>query len=518
MSDSTEKRSTSIDEGQMKAILDTASNAVILIDHTGAIRYCNAHAGKIFGYSCDELLGLSMDLLLPDNLQAGHPAQRQSFFRDPSARAMEARRDLRARHKNGSTFPVEIGLNPLQTPTGLMAVASVIDISGRVLHEQKDRVHAERVALLNQKFEGVLAASPYGVLTTNEEGVILFANRVAATLFGYTLEELTGLNVDQLLPDGMQAGHQAMRDAFIRNPSMRAMGENRDLVARRKDGVEIQVEVGLNTMQTEDGVEVLASILDITQRVQAVKRQERLNQELMSSNDALEESNLELQQFAYVASHDLQSPLRSMASFAKFLQEDYYDTLDEEGKQYTQRIMDGATRMKALIDDLLTYSRVESRSMPFTPVDMELVLDEVLDMLTISIADLDAEITRDPLPSILGDRGQLTHLVQNLISNGIKYHGDKPPKVHVSSKLLNGAQTLSVKDNGIGIDKEHHGKIFEIFKRLHGQQEYPGTGIGLAVCKRIVKRHNGAIRVESAEGQGTCIFVDFPPDATSTTA
>jgi light-regulated signal transduction histidine kinase (bacteriophytochrome) len=228
--------------------------------------------------------------------------------------------------------------------------------------------------------------------------------------------------------------------------------------------------------------------------------------ELANSNEALEQSNVELQQFAYVASHDLQSPLRGIAGFAQCLQSEYGGRLDDNADSYIERIVDGSKRMQHLIRDLLAYSRVESRAAPFKPTSLNDVFDSALELLHASIEDADGEVTRDELPTVPGDGSQLSQLLQNLIGNGIKYHGEQQPRLHVWAQQNGNDWTIAVRDNGIGIAPEHHEKIFEIFRRLHTQQAYPGTGIGLAVCRRIVSRHGGRIWLESEEGKGSTFY------------
>ncbi len=227
--------------------------------------------------------------------------------------------------------------------------------------------------------------------------------------------------------------------------------------------------------------------------------------ELSKVNGALKQSNEELQQFAYVASHDLKTPLRAISGFAQFLKDDFEGKLDETADEYIQRIVEGVNRMQQLINDLLEFSRIDSQGRPLKPIDLGEVLDDVHDLLRADIESSGAILTSDPLPRVMADRPQLTQLLQNLIGNAVKYHGERPPLVHVTADEQAGEWTISVRDNGIGIAPKHHERIFEIFKRLHTQKDYEGTGIGLAVCRRIVQRHNGRIWLESALGEG-CTF------------
>ena len=242
----------------------------------------------------------------------------------------------------------------------------------------------------------------------------------------------------------------------------------------------------------------------------AVEETQRHSEELTEAKSVVEQSNIELQQFAYIASHDLQTPLRGVAGFAQILQRDYQGQLDEEAVEHIGRIVAGCERMQALISDLLTYSRVESRSRPFEAVDLNEVFDDVVAILGSSIKDSGGEVTRGELPTVMGDRAQYSQLLQNLIGNGLTYHDDEPPRVYVSAENGDGEWTVAVRDNGIGIGTKHHERIFEIFRRLHTQDEYPGTGIGLAICRRIVQRHGGRIWLESKKGKGSTFYFTIP--------
>lgn len=216
----------------------------------------------------------------------------------------------------------------------------------------------------------------------------------------------------------------------------------------------------------------------------------------------LRRSNQELEQFAYVASHDLQEPLRKIASFCNLLESRYAEQLDERAGTYLHYIVDGAMRMQALVNDLLLYSRVTTRGREFAPTDMNEVLQEALTNLELAIAENDADITYDPLPRVHADARQLVRVLQNVIGNAIKYRGEESPRIHVAAAEENKEWVFSVRDNGIGIAPEYAERIFVIFQRLHTREEYGGTGIGLAVCKKIIERHAGRIWVESAAGSG----------------
>ena len=226
----------------------------------------------------------------------------------------------------------------------------------------------------------------------------------------------------------------------------------------------------------------------------------------------LARSNTELQHFAYVASHDLQEPLRMVTSYTQLLAKRYKGQLDTDADEFIAYAVDGGTRMQALINDLLTYSRVGTQGKDFELIDCEAVLDRTLVNLQAAVQENEAVLTHYPLPTVMADDSQLGQVFQNLIGNAIKYHGDEQPEVHIGAERKNGVWLFSVRDNGIGIDPEHAERIFLIFQRLHTRAEYSGTGIGLAICKRIVERHGGRIWVESEPGKGSSFYFTIPTE------
>ena len=232
--------------------------------------------------------------------------------------------------------------------------------------------------------------------------------------------------------------------------------------------------------------------------------------ELEEANAKLLSSNRELEQFAYVASHDLQEPLRAVNSYAQLLTRKYQGNLDTKADKYLGYIMEGATRMQQLINDLLEFSRVGTRAKALQPIDCETLLSKVLDNLKIAIAESRTRVTHDPLPTVMGDEIQLIQLLQNLIGNAIKFRGEESPQVHISTEQTQNEWVFAIRDNGIGMEAEYLDRIFTIFQRLHSKSEYPGTGIGLAVCKKIVERHGGRIWVESTPGVGSAFYFTIP--------
>ena len=257
----------------------------------------------------------------------------------------------------------------------------------------------------------------------------------------------------------------------------------------------------------QEDVELVTYLADVAWEISDRKRSEehvrKLNQELQRSNE-------ELELFAYVASHDLQEPLRMVTSYMQLLEKRYAGQLDNDAKEFIDFAVDGADRMHVMINDLLTLSRVGTRGKPFKPVDSGKILDQAIADLGVAIGESGAEVTHGPLPHVMADPGQLAQLFMNLLGNAIKFRGDDAPSIHVSADKKDGEWVFSVRDNGIGIDSRYAAKIFVIFQRLHGRKSYPGTGIGLAVCKKIVERHGGRIWVDSEPGKGSRFYFSMP--------
>lgn len=276
-------------------------------------------------------------------------------------------------------------------------------------------------------------------------------------------------------------------------------------VKRAKDGRELTCIINAGPFLDSEGnlIGIVESFMDISER----KRDEIALAEFAGE---LSRSNDELQQFAYVASHDLQEPLRMVASYVQLLAKRYEGKLDADADEFIHFAVDGANRMKALIQDLLQYSRVNTKGKEFESTDCEEVLTRALGNLQLAIEDSGATITHDPMPTLVADGLQLGQLFQNLIGNAIKFHGDEPPHIHISVMKTDAGYHFTIKDNGIGIDSQYRERIFDIFQRLHGKDKYSGTGIGLAVCRKIVERHGGKIWVESEPGKGSVFHFIIP--------
>jgi PAS domain S-box-containing protein len=366
------------------------------------------------------------------------------------------------------------------------------------------------IVLQKELFEKLFDSAPDPILIVDNKGVIALANAEAEHKFGYTLAALIGQPVENLLPERFRDSHRFSRSSYTDTPKTRPMGPGAELLALRHDGTEFPVEISLSPLKIEDKLFVISIVRDITDRKEVQKALKEKTKELEHTNDELLRSNSELEQFAYIASHDLQEPLRSIAGSCQLLQRRFGQSLDPAAQEFIDYAVEGAKRMQRLINDLLSYSQVTTKARDPIRTDCNNVLRQIIGNLRESIEATKATIEYDSLPAVLADSSQVAQLFQNIVANALKFHGTDVPHIIIKASKEKSFWHFSVNDNGIGISPQYFDRIFIIFKRLHGQEEYPGTGIGLATCKKIVERHGGRIWVESQPGNGTTFHFTLP--------
>jgi two-component system sensor kinase FixL len=375
--------------------------------------------------------------------------------------------------------------------------ARVRELEGRLRERSSD-----------EPFRRVVETAPYGMLVSDAEGRIVLSNPRAEEMFGYTREEFLGARIEDLLPPRYRGGHPALRRDFHADPSHRPMGSGRDLSACRRDGSEFPVEVALTPLPGEEGLLVLCSIVDITLR-------KRSEDELLSYSRRLERSNAELESFASIASHDLQEPLRKIRMMGERLASLCGAEIGEQGRDYLGRMIRAGDNMHRLVRDLLEFSRVGIRPEGFRPVDLAEPLRDALSALELLAEESGAEIRVGELPSAEVDEGLMRQLFQNLVGNALKFRREGvAPLVEISGSFEEGEGgsfvRIEVRDNGIGFEPRYEERIFQIFQRLHGKSEFGGTGIGLAICKKIADHHEGRIRACGSPGEGALFIVELP--------
>ncbi len=469
------------------AVVQSSTDAVITETLDGTITAWNQAAQNLFGYAPQQAVGHSIDMIVPAELRGEVRVLLDKVSRGEHIAHHETVRQAR----DGRLIDVSLSISPIKSHTGTIIGAA------KILRD----VTEPKLAQTN--FRLAVEASPSGVLMIDRNGAIVLANAEIERLFGYARDELLGRPVESLVPERFRGGHGALRDMFFAAPTVRPMGADRDLNGARKDGSEFPVEIGLNPIQSRHGMLVLAVVIDISSRKREAAAIARYTEELRRSNT-------ELEQFAYVASHDLQEPLRMVASFTQLLADRYRGKLDDKADQYIQHAVDGAKRMQGLVRDLLHFSRVTASERSPQPVDAANVVESVLVSLSPAIADCKAEVVTGTLPAVLGDETELEQVFQNLIANALKFHGDQPARILVDAQRHDGEWIFRVQDNGIGIDAKHHERIFQMFQRLHQRGKYGGNGIGLAVVKKIVERQGGRIWIESRLGEGATFFFTVP--------
>ena len=397
--------------------------------------------------------------------------------------------------KDGNPRNYEVHGYPIFDNDGniIQMIEYTLDITKRMKAEETLRESEERYrTLFESTAEGILIAD----IQTKK---FRYANPAMSVMLGYSREELKEMDVSGIHPKDKLEYVISEFEAQARGEKTLAL----NIPCLRKDGKIIYADIN-TTKASIDGKECnLGFFTDITERKKA---EEELNNTLKD----LKQSNVELEQFAYVASHDLQEPLRMVASFTQLLQNRYQDKLDDDANEFINYAVEGANRMQNLIKDLLIFSRVGSRGKPFKTTDMNAVLDAVIANLRQLIKETNTTITYKPLPVIIADESQMIQLLQNLVSNAIKFRSEESPRIHVSGEVQADKWIFSVNDNGIGIDSKYFDRIFVIFQRLHKKDKYGGTGIGLSVCKKIIQRHSGKIWVESELGKGSRFYFSIP--------
>ena len=477
-------------EGRYRGLLEAAPDAMVVVKPAGEIVLLNVQAEKQFGYRRDELVGQKVKNIIPEGFAERMIADGTRTPAEALAQQIGTGIELSGRRKDGTEFPIEIMLSPLESAEGILVTAAIRDISVRKAAEK-------HLAQMEGRYRGLLEAAPDAMVVVNQGGEIVLLNVQAENQFGYSRDELVGQRVTNIIPEGF--AERLVADALRSTEDALAqqIGTGIEIIGRHKNGSEFPIEIMLSPLESAEGILVTAAIRDITKRKKAEAN-------LFNKMEELNRSNEELGQFAYIASHDLQEPLRMVASYTQLLSRRYKGKLDADADEFIAFAVDGASRMQRLIQDLLAYSRVGTKGRDLTDTSSEDAFEQSLLNLRGAIKESGALVTHDPLPEVIADETQLTQLFQNLIGNAIKYQKPGIPEVHISA-AKNGAEkwVFSVTDNGLGIDPQYFERIFGMFQRLHKREEFAGTGIGLAICKKIVERHGGSISIESEPGRGS---------------
>jgi PAS domain S-box-containing protein len=467
-------------EQLMSQVVECAPNGVALTMEDGRIVLVNAELERMFGRGRAELLDKPIERLVPERFRFGHAMLRESESRDLRPRTMGAGRELFGLRANGTEFPIEVGINALRTPDGTMVVESIVDISVR--------------KRLERMYQKIVEAAPCAMIMVDAPGRIVLVNPQTELMFGYDRAELIGNPLEMLLPERLRAAHGTLRQALAAARAMRQMGVDRDLTARRKDGSEFPVEIGLNPVPADDGGLVLAAVTDITRR--------------STMQLELRQANANLEEFTCAASHDLKSPLRGIADLMTWIVEDLGDIANEEVRRNLGRVMDRVQRLGCVIDDLLAYAHAGTASSDAVTVDLRKLIDGVLAILprprgfnvSVRIDSQPFETVKAPLESVL----------RNLIGNAVKHHDRSSGNIDIRAQDVARYCELTISDDGPGIPPAYQERVFRMFQApAAGAHDH--SGIGLALSKRLVEAHGGRIALESSAGvRGTTFRVWWP--------
>jgi len=494
LEDITVRKRAEVATAQLAAIVQSSDDAVIGKTLDGLITSWNPGAERVFGFSADEMIGHSITMLIPLERQDDEEKIMSRIKRGESVQHFET---VRVR-KDGCLIDVSVTVSPIKDADGKIVGVSKV---ARDITEQKraaEKLRQSEAALREGQRLAKLGNWEWNTATDRHtwspEIYRIYGRNPELAPAGvpevskyFTPESWAGLSA--AVEQGLKHNLAYEYDAEVVRPD----GAHRWVTAR---GEALHDASGKMTG-------LRGTVQDITERKQADEKMRRTIAEL-------ERSNQELEHFAYVASHDLQEPLRMVSSYTQLLAQHYEGQLDEKARKYIHYAVDGAVRMQTLINDLLTYSRVGRHGKPLQPTDAHAVLGEAIRNLATAIAETQAIISNDDLPKVQADTSQLVQLFQNLLANALKFQGGSRPRIHVSARADGDRWRFAVRDNGIGIEAQYAERVFILFQRLHTREEYSGTGIGLAVCKRIVERHGGKIWFESEPGKGTTFFFTLP--------
>ena len=493
-----------IDDQQFRMLVEQVREyAIFMLDPHGYVKSWNAGAELIKGYKPEEIIGKHFSVFYSkEDAKAGAPARELEIATSVGTYDLQGWRF----RKDGGRFWAAVTITALRDAEG-----KPIGFA-KITRDMTERRDTEEALLKSRTmFERLFEAAPDAVVVVDSNGLIRRVNQQAEALFGYLRDELIGHRIEHLIPERYHRQHRQHRRNYFADPRARKMGIGLELYGRNQDGREIPVDIMLTPIETSEGTWAFAAVRDITRQKQADAKISELNSALKSQVDQLAASNRELEAFSYSISHDLRAPLRHIIGFVDLLNAKAMAGLDDKSRHYLQVISEAATKMGTLIDDLLAFSRMGRAEIMKTRVNLGLVVNEIISDLSEDAKGREIDWNVTLLPAVIGDTAMLRQVMVNLIANALKFTRPRNlASIEIGALDQETETHFYVKDNGVGFDAAYLNKLFGLFQRLHGTDEFEGTGVGLAIVQRIILRHGGKVWAQGSVDGGATFWFSLP--------